>query len=304
MSDIFENDIDDESQNLDGLEDSPAEEGESFEVDQPLCHIKLDYSSETLYANVPSDIKLFPRDFVITPTRYGKDLGRVLGFAKKPIGIKPSDIVTVDRKATSEDLKKIEDFQRREKEAFPIFREKAELHHLEMKLVAVHFLFDEPKVLFFFNAEKRVDFRDLVKDLVSIFKMRIELRQIGPRDESRITGGLGVCGRPFCCHAFSDKPKSVSIRMAKDQDLSLNSIKISGQCGKLLCCLAYEFDWYSEARKNLPPEGIRIFYDETNFRIISVNPTVNMIKMAGEDGRILEVNAKRFYLDGNQWKIK
>ena len=167
-----------------------------------------------------------------------------------------------------------------------------------------HFLLDEQKALFFFSSDNRVDFRELVKDLVSVFKMRIELRQIGVRDESRIVGGLGVCGRPFCCHGVSDKLRPVSIKMAKDQNLSLNSMKISGQCGRLLCCLSYEFDWYNEARKNLPNEGIRIYYDGTDFRITEVNPLTSMIKMSGEDGRLLEVNAKRFYKDNNnRWKI-
>ena len=174
-----------------------------------------------------------------------------------------------------------------------------------MKLVTVHFLTDEQKALFFFSSDNRVDFRELVKDLVSIFKMRIELRQIGVRDESRITGGLGVCGRPFCCHGISDKLRPVSIKMAKDQNLSLNSMKISGQCGRLLCCLSYEFDWYVEARKKLPQEGISIYYDGTNFKITEVNLLTNMIKMAGEDGRLLEVNAKRFVKDSsNRWKIE
>ena len=133
--------------------------------------------------------------------------------------------------------------------------------------------------------------------------MRIELRQIGVRDESRITGGLGVCGRPFCCHAVSDKLRPVSIKMAKDQNLSLNSMKISGQCGRLLCCLSYEYDWYNEARKKLPNEGVRLSYDGTDFRITEVNPLTSMVKMLGDDGRLLEVNAKRFYRDGNRWKI-
>ena len=198
---------------------------------------------------------------------------------------------------------KREELRKKEKDAFPIFKEKVALHKLDMKLVDTHFLFDEPKVLFFFSSDNRVDFRELVKDLVSVFKMRIELRQIGVRDESRITGGLGVCGRPFCCHGVSDKLRPVSIRMAKDQNLSLNSMKISGQCGRLLCCLSYEFDWYNEARRNLPNEGIHIYYDGTNFRITEVNPLTNMVKMSGDDGRLLEINAKRFSQENGKWKI-
>jgi cell fate regulator YaaT (PSP1 superfamily) len=133
--------------------------------------------------------------------------------------------------------------------------------------------------------------------------MRIELRQIGVRDESRITGGLGVCGRPYCCHAVSDKLRPVSIRMAKDQSLSLNSMKISGQCGRLLCCLSYEHDWYVEARRNLPPEGIKFFYDGTTFKVSEVNPLTTMVKMVGEDGRFLEMPVSRMRNINGQWKI-
>ena len=306
MSDIFESDIDDENENLQSLEDNDTSvvETENLVIDFPLYHIKLEYSSETLYAKTQNNLKLNAGDYVITPTRYGKDMGKVLGESKKPIGFKQSDIVTVDRKATDEDMKKREELIKKEKEAFPIFKEKVAQHKLDMKLVETHFLFDEQKALFFFSSDNRVDFRDLVKDLVSVFKMRIELRQIGVRDESRITGGLGVCGRPFCCHGVSDKLRPVSIRMAKDQNLSLNSMKISGQCGRLLCCLSYEFDWYNEAHKKLPTEGLHIHYDGTNFRITEVNPLTNMIKMSGEDGRLLEVNAKRFTKDSNNhWRI-
>ncbi len=306
MSDIFESDIDDLNENLSSLEDNEerVEITETLEINFTLYHIKLEYSCETLYAKTNNNLILQPGDYVITPTRYGKDMALVLGESKKPIGIKQSDIVTVERKATEEDLKKLEDLKIKEKEAYKVFKEKVAAHKLDMKLVDTHFLFEEQKALFFFSSDNRVDFRELVKDLVSVFKMRIELRQIGVRDESRITGGLGVCGRPFCCHGVSDKLKPVSIRMAKDQNLSLNSMKISGQCGRLLCCLSYEFDWYNEARKNLPNEGIHVFYDGTNFRITEVNPLTNMIKMSGDDGRLLEVNAKRFYQDSNKhWKI-
>lgn len=304
MSDFFESDIENQNVNLSSLEDNEGNfETESLVVDFPLYLIKLEYSCETLYARTSNNLKLSQGEYVITPTRYGKDMALVLGLVKKPIGIKFSDIVTIDRKASKEDLAKREELRKKEKDAFPIFKEKVAIHKLDMKLVETHFLFEEPKALFFFSSENRVDFRELVKDLVSVFKMRIELRQIGVRDESRITGGLGVCGRPFCCHGVSDKLRPVSIRMAKDQNLSLNSMKISGQCGRLLCCLSYEFDWYNEARKNLPQEGIHIHYDGTNFRITEINPITNMIKMSGDDGRLLEVNAKRFYQENNRWKI-
>ena len=305
MSDIFENDIDEENMNLDALEDSYSEEESvvGYEFDQPLYCLKLFYSCESLYAKNDKKLDLNPGDYVIVPTRYGHDLARVLGQSKKPMGVKPSDVIQIDRKASKDDIARADENKKREEEAFKVFKEKVEYHKLDMKLIAVHFLVDEPKALFFFSSDNRVDFRELVKDLVSVFKMRIELRQIGVRDEARITGGLGVCGRPFCCHGVSDKLRPVSIRMAKDQNLSLNSMKISGQCGRLLCCLSYEFDWYNEARKKLPNEGIHIHYDGTNFKIMEVNPLTSMVKMLGEDGRMLEVNAKRFCRDNNKWRI-
>lgn len=306
MSDIFEKDIDTESEDLSSLEDnyeSDSEESKSFVFPSNLYKVKLVYSFEGIYVTPPEGKKLNAGESVIVSTRYGLDLALVMGESKVPVGIKPSDVVQIERVATEDDLEKAEKYKQTEKDAFNTFREKVSQHHLDMKLVAVHFLVGEPKALFFFSSDNRVDFRELVKDLVSIFKMRIELRQIGVRDESRITGGLGVCGRPYCCNCVSDKLRPVSIRMAKDQNLSLNSMKISGQCGRLLCCLSYEYDWYAEARKKLPNEGIKLFYDGTNFRVSEVNLITSMVKMMGEDGRFLEVNASRFVKDGNRWKI-
>ncbi|HNY18154.1 MAG TPA: regulatory iron-sulfur-containing complex subunit RicT [Treponemataceae bacterium] len=305
MSSTFEND--DIPQDLSSLEDPQGEAIEvapgNFVYPDPLYHLKLDYSSESLYATHPT-LAFEPGEYVLVPTRYGKDLALVMGKVRVPIGIRPDDVVTIERKADSADLARAEDFREREDKAFKVFREKVVQHRLDMKLIATHYLLDEPKILFFFSAENRVDFRDLVKDLVAIFKMRIELRQIGVRDESRITGGLGVCGRPYCCHSVTDKLKPVSIRMAKDQNLSLNSLKISGQCGRLLCCLAYEHDWYCEERKSLPNEGIRLFYDEANFRVTEVNPLTRMIRLLGEDGRVLEIPSSRMVRVEGKWKIQ
>ncbi len=309
MSEVFEQDIDEKNnEDLSFLEDPENEElqdisSEKFVFPDVLYKTKLEYSSEGVYVTVPNGTVLKDTDFVIIQTRYGKDLARVLGRAEQPVGIRPDDVVMIERKATEADLEKAKDLTKKEAEAFKIFQEKVAAHKLDMKLIATHYLLEEQKVLFFFSAENRVDFRELVKDLVSVFKMRIELRQIGVRDESRITGGLGVCGRPYCCHAVSDKLRPVSIRMAKDQSLSLNSMKISGQCGRLLCCLSYEHDWYVEARRNLPPEGIKFFYDGTTFKVSEVNPLTTMVKMVGEDGRFLEMPVSRMRNINGQWKI-
>ena len=304
MSEVFEKDID--QIDISELEDDIVveEDNQIFEYPDPLYKLKLEYSSEGVYATTNNNLELNAGNYVIIPTRYGKDLALVMGKVNVPIGIKQGDIVYIERKATKEDLKKAEELKQKEISAFSIFKEKVAAHKLDMKLIATHYLLEEQKVLFFFSAENRVDFRELVKDLVSVFKMRIELRQIGVRDESRITGGLGVCGRPYCCHAVSDRLKPVSIKMAKEQNLSLNSMKISGQCGRLLCCLSYEYEWYSEARKQLPYEGLKIFYDGTNFRIQEVNPLTRMVKMSGEDGRLLEIAASRFVQKDNRWVIQ
>ena len=306
MSDIFENDIYNGNEDISELEDHDAGSytSNSYVFSNNLYKLKLDYSCEGIYAEYPKDMEPVEGGYVIVPTRYGDDLARNLGKANCPIGIKPSDIVKVTRIATEHDLEQAKHLADEEERAFKIFREKVEAHKLDMKLITVHFLVGEQKALFFFSSDNRVDFRELVKDLVSIFKMRIELRQIGVRDESRITGGLGVCGRPYCCHQVSDKLRPVSIRMAKDQNLSLNSMKISGQCGRLLCCLSYEYDWYAEAKKNLPNEGVRLFYDGTNFKVTESNPVTSVVKISGEDGRLIEVNAKRFVRKGNRWEIR
>lgn len=310
MSDIFEQDISDNEEDISSLEDAEykayEEEGDEHFVYPKILYLaRLEYSSEGVYVTVPEKFEeLKGGDRIIIPTRYGKDMALVLGRTKHPIGLKASDIVKVERKATEADVEKFHELESKESDAFKVFKDKVTEHGLDMKLVAVHFLLEESKALFFFSSENRVDFRELVKDLVSVFKMRIELRQIGVRDESRITGGLGVCGRPYCCHSVRDKLPPVSIKMAKEQNLSLNSTKISGQCGRLLCCLSYEYNWYAEARKKLPNEGIHIYYDGTNFKITDVNPIKQIIRMLSEDGRLLEIPASRFAKENGKWSVK
>jgi len=159
-------------------------------------------------------------------------------------------------------------------------------------------------MLFFFTSESRVDFRDLIKDLVGIFKIRVELRQIGARDESRVMGGMGPCGRCYCCHAVSDKLKPVSIKMAKDQGLSLNSMKISGACGRLLCCLAYEHLFYNEQRKVLPPDGCRVSWNGAQWRIAEVNAVMGRVRLADEEGRVVHLPASAFEKVEGRWSVR
>ena len=189
------------------------------DLPEKLIKVKFIHSSETEYCEYPSGFRVNHDDHVIASGKYGKDLAKVLGSyilsteKEKLLGLK--EVQFIARIATEEDIRKYENNKERAKEAFRICREKIARHKLDMKLVTAHYLLEEPKVLFFFTADSRVDFRELVKDLVSVFKMRIELRQIGVRDESRVIGGLGVCSRDYCCHGLTDKLKPVSIKMGK-----------------------------------------------------------------------------------------
>lgn len=215
------------------------------------------------------------------------------------------DVDWMDRLATPEDLRRYQENLVKEEEALKLCREKIARHGLDMKLVTAHYLLGEPKLLFFFTADVRVDFRELVKDLVSIFRIRIELRQIGVRDESRVLGGLAVCGRDFCCHSVTDKLNPVSIKMAKEQNLSLNSMKISGPCGRLLCCLSYEYDFYIEEKQKYPPEGSRLKIDHDLMKITEVNILSRKISLAGPDGRFLTIPCSAVYFNEemNRWEI-
>ena len=196
---------------------------------------------------------------VIVETARGVECGEV---ALENREINDEEIVKPLRKliraATEDDIRKVQHNREREKEALVICQQKIEQHALDMKLVDVNFTFDDTKVLFYFTAENRVDFRELVKDLAGIFRMRIELRQIGVRDEARMLGGIGICGQPYCCKQFLNDFQPVSIKMAKEQGLSLNPTKISGSCGRLMCCLKYEQDSYEHLISVTPGVGATV----------------------------------------------
>ena len=215
------------------------------------------------------------------------------------------DALWISHIATPDEIRRYSENKEDEKEAIKICREKIAKHNLDMKLVTAHFLLSEPKVLFFFTAEDRVDFRNLVKDLVSVFRIRIELRQIGVRDESRVLGGLAVCGRDFCCHCVSDKLKPVTIKMAKEQNLSLNSMKISGPCGRLLCCLSYEFDFYLEEKQAYPAEGSRIKLGQDLFKVTEINILSHKMTVSGSEGRQFTIPRSELYFDHEKgrWEV-
>ena len=212
-----------------------------------------------IYYFDPCDEAFVPGDSVIVETIRGIEFGDVITGTKEvhdETVVQP--LKKVIRRATEEDIKNIQNNRQREKDAFTICAKKIHEHDMSMKLIDVEYTFDLSKVIFYFTAEGRVDFRELVKDLAAIFKTRIELRQIGVRDEAKMLGGIGACGRILCCHSFLGEFHPVSIRMAKIQNLSLNPAKISGICGRLMCCLKYENDTYEKEKMpgNFKPKEI------------------------------------------------
>ena len=217
---------------------------------------------------------------VVVETSRGTECGTV-AISNREVDqtrvVKPLKKVT--RPATQEDLRRVEENHKKEEKAFRIAQEKIALCKLEMKLVEVEYAFDGSKILFYFTADGRVDFRELVKELAGVFRTRIELRQIGVRDEAKMIGGLGICGRPFCCSQFMDEFLPVSIKMAKTQNLSLNPTKISGTCGRLMCCLKYEQDAYEDAIKRLPKNDSFVLTPDGTGNVSDVNvlkETVNV----------------------------
>ena len=209
-----------------------------------------------VYYFAPGDLKIEQGDHVVVETARGVEYGYVvLGIKEVENDKIVQPLKPVMRVATPEDDEKAEKNRDKEREAFEICLEKIRKHGLEMKLIDAEYTFDNNKVLFYFTADGRIDFRELVKDLAAVFKTRIELRQIGVRDETKILGGIGICGRPLCCHTYLSEFAPVSIKMAKEQNLSLNPTKISGVCGRLMCCLTNEEETYEELNSRLPAIG-------------------------------------------------
>ncbi|MBQ9942644.1 MAG: stage 0 sporulation family protein [Christensenellaceae bacterium] len=241
----------------------------------------------------PKGIEFAVGDGAIVETVRGVEFGNVV-IAPRQVSDKEitKPLKQVLRKATEKDLRRIEENKKKEKQAFKVCEEKIRKHKMEMKLINVEYTFDNNKIVFYFTADGRVDFRDLVKDLAGVFKTRIELRQIGVRDESKMIGGLGPCGRPACCAVFLGDFQPVSIKMAKEQNLSLSPTKISGLCGRLMCCLNYEHEYYEEIAKVMPrvnsevktPDGKGIVLD-TN----ALKQTVRVkVMLEGDDFDVKE----------------
>ena len=232
----------------------------------------------------PTGFEINIGDSVIVETARGVEIGEVMS---EPREAEDREIVAplkkVLRIATEGDLARSEENRAKEKEAFAICRQKIESHELDMKLIDVEYTFDNNKILFYFTSDGRVDFRDLVKDLAAIFKTRIELRQIGVRDEAKMLGGLGICGRCLCCNLFLGDFQPVSIRMAKEQGLSLNPTKISGTCGRLMCCLKYEQEAYEHLLSVTPNVGAVVQTEVGNGVVVNVNLLKGRVKLRMND---------------------
>ncbi len=228
----------------------------------------------------PDGHSLKKGDMVIVETARGVECGEV---AMENRDVSEEEIVKPLKKlvrvATDEDIDKVKENKKKEKEAFEICEKKILKHGLDMKLVDIEYTFDNSKILFYFTADGRVDFRELVKDLASVFHTRIELRQIGVRDESKMLGGIGICGRPFCCSSFLGDFQPVTVKMAKEQGLSLNPTKISGTCGRLMCCLKYEQNAYDHLLRITPKTGAIVETPEGRGKVVDVNLLRGIIKV-------------------------
>ncbi len=254
-----------------------------------------------LYYFDPGELWPVPGNYVIVETARGMEYGLVITGVREV----SDDLITpplkpILRIAGERDARHAEENERFEKEAYQICQRKIEEHKLDMKLVGVEQTFDNAKLLFYFTANGRVDFRSLVKDLASVFRTRIELRQIGVRDEAKMLGGLGPCGRPICCGSFLGDFQPVSIKMAKEQNLSLNPTKISGVCGRLMCCLKYEEDHYEQTRRNMPKLGKDVetpdgFGSVIDLNVLKETVTVRVRKGDGSEVKTYPVADLRWF---------
>ena len=270
--------------------------------------IRFKHAGKIYYFD-PVDIELEYGDFAIVETVRGVEYGEVVVAPKE---VEEKEIVSplkkVIRKATEKDQEKVTLNRGKEHEAFHICVEKVEKHKLEMKMVDVEYTFDSKKIIFYFTADGRIDFRDLVKDLAAIFRTRIELRQIGVRDQAKFLGGIGPCGRECCCCSFLGDFHPVSIKMAKDQNLSLSPTKISGLCGRLMCCLYYEHAHYVEMGKKVPPRGSKVKTPDGTAIVLDNNVITEKTKVKIElpdgsvDVREYELSELKFKLHRNKEK--
>jgi cell fate regulator YaaT (PSP1 superfamily) len=238
----------------------------------------------------PAGIDLEVGDYVVVETARGQEMGRVVISPQQVLASEITEpLKPVVRKAEAADTERAREFGQKEQEAMEICTELITKLNLPMKLISAKYNFDGSRLTYSFSAEERVDFRQLVRELTGRFKIRVELRQIGPRDETKLMGGFGRCGRPLCCANFLGELAPVSIRMAKEQGLPLNPMKISGACGRLLCCLNYENEFYHEMRGKLPREGQRISTRIGEAKVIAVNPLKEVVIVELESQATVEL---------------
>lgn len=238
-----------------------------------------------IYFFDPGDLQVDLKDYVIVETSQGEEMGEVAICNRKlPDEKLVAPLKPIIRIATEEDKKHNEENKKKEKEAFEICQQKIKKHKLDMNLLDVEYKFDNSKILFFFTADGRIDFRELVRDLASVYKTRIEMRQVGVRDEVRRIGGNGVCGRELCCCSFLGNFETVSIKMAKEQNVSLNPSKISGNCGRLMCCLQYEQNVYEEKLKKLPKIGAIVKTQDGQGEVCGLETLKEIVKVKFKDG--------------------
>ena len=238
----------------------------------------------------PAGIKLNPGDFVIVDTARGLELGQVVIIpAQAPEGEANKNLKPVVRRATNEDIQRGDRFRAKEKEALEECDKLVAKMELPMKLIAAEYNFEGNRLTIYFGAEGRVDFRELVRELSRKMKARVEMRQVGPRDEAKLIGGFGRCGRPLCCSGFLSEFNPVSIKMAKEQDLPLNPMKISGVCGRLLCCLGYECEQYRDMKAKMPREGEHISTAMGEASVVGGNPLKGVVLVELESGARVEM---------------
>ncbi len=245
-------------------------------------------SGGKVYYFAPGNIKVKTGDFVITETARGLECGEVMIPNRQvPKSEVTAPLKNVIRAATKEDLRTVEANRKKEERAAAVCEEKIAFRKLDMQLVDVECTFDNSKLLFYFTAENRVDFRELVKDLAAVFRTRIELRQIGVRDKAKMLGGLGICGREFCCKGYLADFQPVSIKMAKEQGLSLNPSKISGCCGRLMCCLKHEQSTYEDLLKITPKVGALVaLQDGTKGKVVEASPLTGVLKVLTDKSEV------------------
>lgn len=243
-------------------------------------------------------LELVKGDHVVVETERGVGVGQVIKPPVEKDAEAVGSLALVKRKATAEDMATVERISQKEQEAYRFCVNRIIERNMPMKLVRVEYQFDSSKAIFFFTADGRVDFRDLVKDLAHSFHTRIEMRQIGVRDEAKMTGGIGICGRELCCSSFLREFQPVSVKMAKEQNLALNPNKISGQCGRLLCCLDYEYETYCCLRKNFPKSGKRVRTVNAVGVVDKVNILTGNITLKLDDNKIIVIKRDEILGDG------